>query len=233
MKTQKQKRRNKSKMNNTLMNVFNNVKKTRGASLAEFAVVAAMMGTMATVALPKFSGVGAGAEKQKTLSNMDLVAQAASNFYNATAIVEKKGRFPGQDKYTKPVGGYGVDGSTLAEIEAAKTQVESDIEAFQTFGSTLGANFKSVFGTEHPDAAILIVNTTSITNDDSGDNGYTDGAYNGELEWMSAFGGEAIASPFQDGHYIYAVVPGYGAEAPTLYVADLVNPAEYNTSLKP
>jgi Tfp pilus assembly protein FimT len=43
------------------------LKRTRGASLAEFAVVAAMMGTMATVAAPKFSGVGAGAEKQKNI----------------------------------------------------------------------------------------------------------------------------------------------------------------------
>jgi hypothetical protein len=50
---------------------------------------------------------------------------------------------------------------------------------------------------------------------------------------MGAFGGKVIASPFQDGHYIYAVIPGNGAEAPTVYVADLVNPAEYHTSLKP
>jgi hypothetical protein len=55
----------------------------------------------------------------------------------------------------------------------------------------------------------------------------------GRLEWEKLFPSGPLGSPFQDGHYIYAVVPGMGAEAPTLYIADLVNPAEYNTSLKP
>ena len=46
-------------------NLIKNLKSNKGASLAEFAVVTAMMGTMATVAAPKFSGVGAGAENKK------------------------------------------------------------------------------------------------------------------------------------------------------------------------
>jgi hypothetical protein len=70
------------------------------------------------------------------------------------------------------------------------------------------------------------VNDHSVAADDAG-------TYVGATEWMGAFGGKVIASPFQDGHYIYAVIPGNGAEAPTVYVADLVNPAEYHTSLKP
>jgi len=204
------------------------LKRTRGASLAEFAVVAAMMGTMATVAAPKFSGVGAGAEKQKTLSNMDLIAQAASNFYNAKATEEKKGRFPGQDKYTHPVGTYGTVGASLADIIAAKTAIETDIEAFDSYTSAKGAGFVSVFGLAHVDAPILGANASahSVAADDAG-------TYVGATEWAEAFGGDVIASPFQDGHYIYAVIPGAGAEAPTLYIADLVNPSEYNTSLKP
>ena len=204
------------------------LKRSKGASLAEFAVVTAMMGTMATVAAPKFSGVGAGAEKQKTSSNMDMIAQAASNFYNMTATEEKKGRFPGQDKYTNPVGTYGAIGSSLAEIEAAKDAIEADIELFDSYTSAKGAGFVSVFGLAHEDAFILPANvgSHSIAADD-------DGTYVGSIEWMQSFGGEAIASPFQDGHYIYAVVPGMGAEAPTLYIADLVNPAAYNTSYKP
>ena len=204
------------------------LKRTRGASLAEFAVVAAMMGTMATVAAPKFSGVGAGAEKQKTLSNMDLVAQAASNFYNAKATEEKKGRFPGQDKYTNPVGTYGTVGASLADIIAAKTAIETDIEAFDSYIHANGAGFVSVFGLAHVDAPILAANSSvhKVAADDGG-------TYVGATEWAEAFGGDVIASPFQDGHYIYAVIPGAGAEAPTLYIADLVNPSEYNTSLKP
>ncbi|MBT4207484.1 hypothetical protein HOE22_03980 [Candidatus Woesearchaeota archaeon] len=209
-------------------NLIKNLKSNKGASLAEFAVVTAMMGTMATVAAPKFSGVGAGAEKQKTSSNMDMIAQAASNFYNMTATEEKKGRFPGQDKYTNPVGTYGAIGSSLAEIEAAKDAIEADIELFDSYTSAKGAGFVSVFGLAHEDAFILPANvgSHSIAADD-------DGTYVGSIEWMQSFGGEAIASPFQDGHYIYAVVPGMGAEAPTLYIADLVNPAAYNTSYKP
>ena len=209
-------------------NLIKNLKSNKGASLAEFAVVTAMMGTMATVAAPKFSGVGAGAEKQKTSSNMDMIAQAASNFYNMTATEEKKGRFPGQDKYTNPVGTYGAIGSSLAEIEVAKDAIEADIELFDSYTSAKGAGFVSVFGLAHEDAFILPANvgSHSIAADD-------DGTYVGSIEWMQSFGGEAIASPFQDGHYIYAVVPGMGAEAPTLYIADLVNPAAYNTSYKP
>jgi type II secretory pathway pseudopilin PulG len=227
MKTHKTTRRN-NEMKNTITKCFNNIKKTRGASLAEFAVVAAMMGTMATVAAPKFSGVGAGAEKQKTSSNMDLIAQAASNFYNMTATEEKKGRFPGQDKYTNPVGTYGAAGASLAEIQAAKDAIEADIKLFDSYTSAKGAGFVSVFGLAHVDAPILPANVGAhtIAADDAG-------TYVGATEWMQSFGGQTIASPFQDGHYIYAVVPGMGVEAPTLYIADLVNPAEYNTSLKP
>jgi len=224
------KTKRKSKMNNTLMNVFNNVKKTRGASLAEFAVVAAMMGTMATVAAPKFSGVGAGAEKQKTLSNMDLIAQAASNFYNAASTNEKKGRFPGQDKYTSPVGGY--DATSLETIDSQREALELALTSYTSYTNAEGSKWTSVFGKAHPDAPILEVNTDAVLgDDDTGPAG--DGAYDGPVEWSFSFGGDVIASPFQDGHYIYTVIPGYGAEAPTLYVADLVNPSEYNTSLKP
>ena len=215
-------------MKKTINNWYKRIKRTRGASLAEFAVVASMMGTMATVAAPKFSGVGAGAEKQKTNSNMDLIVQAASNFYNAKATEEKKGRFPGQDKYTNPVGGYGAIGATITEIETALTTIKTDIAAFGSYTSTTGAKFVSVFGKTHPDAPILAANENahSVAADDAG-------TYVGATEWMGAFGGKVIASPFQDGHYIYAVIPGNGAEAPTVYIADLVNPAEYHTSLKP
>ena len=215
-------------MKKTINNWYKRIKRTRGASLAEFAVVASMMGTMATVAAPKFSGVGAGAEKQKTNSNMDLIVQAASNFYNAKATEEKKGRFPGQDKYTSPVGGYGATGASMSEIQTALTLIKSDIATFGSYTDNLGAKFVSVFGKAHPDAPILSANasTNHLAADDAG-------TYAGATEWMGAFGGKVIASPFQDGHYIYAVVPGNGPEAPTVYIADLVNPAEYHTSLKP
>ena len=218
-------------MNNTLMNVFNNVKKTRGASLAEFAVVAAMMGTMATVAAPKFSGVGSGAEKQKTGSNMDLITQAASNFYNAMSQEEKKGRFPGQDKYTDPVGGY--DATTVALITSQRIAIEEALLSYTSYTNAEGSKWSSVFGKAHPEAGILAANTDAVLGpDDTGPTG-SNGPYIGPYEWAFSFGGDVIQSPFQDGHYIYVVIPGYGTESPTLYVADLVNPSEYNTSYKP
>ena len=46
-----------------------------------------------------------------------------------------------------------------------------------------------------------------------------------------------LNSPFQDGHFIYRVIPGYGSGsnsiAPILFVADLENPAELNAVLSP
>ena len=59
----------------------------------------------------------------------------------------------------------------------------------------------------------------------------------GHTEWLTLFGNEVINSPFQDGHYIYRVVPGYGSGnttiPPVLYVADIENPANFNAVLMP
>ena len=50
------------------------------------------------------------------------------------------------------------------------------------------------------------------------------------------FGGNALLSPFQDGHYIYVVIPGSGsgesAEPPVLYIADAENPKFLNKLLQ-
>ena len=43
------------------INLIKKLKSSRGNSLAEFAVVTAMMGTLASTAAPKFGGVGDGA----------------------------------------------------------------------------------------------------------------------------------------------------------------------------
>ena len=59
----------------------------------------------------------------------------------------------------------------------------------------------------------------------------------GHVEWLNLFGNDVINSPFQDGHYIYRVVPGYGtgedATSPVLFVADLENPADFHASIQP
>ncbi len=209
------------------------IKSNSGQSLAEFAVVAAMMGTMATVAAPKFSGVGEGAKEKKSVSTIDNIVKAANNFYNSKVSSEGRGRFPGQEKFDRAVGGYGTDNATISEIEAARLAVETALASggFEGYADTEGANWCSVFGITHPDAPISSVNVSDVSVVDD------DGAILGSDEFLAEFGEQVIQSPFQDGHYIYAVVPGGGsgnsAEAPTLYVADLENPALLSKELRP
>jgi len=209
------------------------LKNNKGASLAEFAVVAAMMGTMATVAAPKFSGVGEGAKKRKAISNIDAIVQSANNFYNKAVSDEGRGRFPGQEKFDRVVGGYGADGATITEILAAREAVETALTegGFEKYSDTDGSNWASVFGIAHPSAGIPTVNQGDVSVVDDA------GAMVGSDEFLVGFGDQTISSPFQDGHYIYVVIPGGGsgesAEAPTLYVADLENPAMFNKTLRP
>ena len=60
---------------------------------------------------------------------------------------------------------------------------------------------------------------------------------NGEDEWLQLFNGNALESKFQDGHFIYVVVPGggsgLGSFPPVIVVADLENPHDFNNSLEP
>ena len=50
-------------------------------------------------------------------------------------------------------------------------------------------------------------------------------------------GNNGIKSPFQDGGYIYLVIPGSGsgtsAKAPALLVADIENPLQMHKTLTP
>ena len=60
---------------------------------------------------------------------------------------------------------------------------------------------------------------------------------NGSEEFLDLFGGDAIMSPFQDGHYIYTVIGGSGSGSqstpPIIFVADLESPAAFNKKLQP
>ena len=76
-----------------MFKLIKKIKSVSGQSLAEFAVVTAMMGTMATVAAPKFSGVGEGAKEKKSMSTIDNIVKAANNFYN-TAVADDPLREP-------------------------------------------------------------------------------------------------------------------------------------------
>ena len=200
------------------------LKSTNGNSLAEFAVTTAMMATLATTAAPKFSGVGEGAKEKKTMADIDKIVKSANNFYNSKVTTEGRGRFPGQVKYNLAVGGY-----------ASDSLIVDGLSNFTSYESSEGSNWVSVFGTTTAGALAPSGHNISVAEDDN-KNGSFDPTIGAE-EFLNEFGGNPIKTPFQDGHYIYAVVAGGGSGtssyAPTLYVADLENPSNFFKKLQP
>ena len=200
------------------------LKNTNGNSLAEFAVTTAMMATLATTAAPKFSGVGEGAKEKKTMADIDKIVKSANNFYNAMVTEEGRGRFPGQVKYDEKVGGYDNEAALL-----------TGVNGFTGYEDDEGSNWVSVFGTTTVGALPPSGHNISTAEDDNNDGSFDPSI--GAEEFLDQFGGNPIKTPFQDGHYIYAVVAGGGSGAgsysPILYVADLENPANFNKKLQP
>ena len=195
-----------------------------GNTLAEFAVTTAMMATLATTAAPKFSGVGEGAKEKKTLADIDKIVKSANNFYNAKVTEEGRGRFPGQVKYDEKVGLY--------DNEAA---LITGVDGFSSYDDEEGAKWVSVFGTTTVGAEAPSGHQIALTEDDNKDGSFDPSI--GAEEFLDQFGGNPIKTPFQDGHYIYAVIAGGGSGAssyaPVLYVADLENPSTFNKKLQP
>ena len=199
-----------------------------GQSLAEFAVTTAMMATLATTAAPKFSGVGEGAKEKKTLADIDKIMKSANNFYNAKVTSEGRGRFPGQVKYNESVpdndGGYANEDALIASIDL-----------FETYESEEASKWASVFGTDNVESPAPQGSSVNVSEDDNGDGSFDVSA--GAEEFLNEFGGNAIKSPFQDGHYIYTVIAGGGSGqqsyAPILYIADLESPKNFNKKLQP
>ena len=200
------------------------LKSTNGNSLAEFAVTTAMMATLATTAAPKFSGVGEGAKEKKTLADIDKIVKSANNFYNSKVTTEGRGRFPGQTKYDAAVGGYASDSLLIAGVAN-----------FTSYDDQEGSKWASVFGTTTNGATAPSGHNISVAEDDDKDGSFD--VYSGAEEFLDQFGNNPIKTPFQDGHYIYAVIAGGGSGsssyAPILYVADLENPNNFKKKLQP
>ena len=215
---------------------LNLYKSSRGQSLAEFAVITAMMATFIATAIPKFSDVMESGKANKSIEELDKILLQAKNFYETTAALEGRGRLPGQDKFDMAVGGY-----------TDSTDLLNDLILFDSFSDTaLGKKWVSVFGFDNPDAAVLAANQSQVvlnrTEDPvdgiyPGETGYDLSVGNGSEEFLDLFGGEAIKSPFQDGHYIYTVVGGSGSGSqsspPIIFVADLESPANFFKKLQP
>ena len=211
-------------------------KSIKGNSLAEFAVTTAMMATLATTAAPRFSGIGEGAKEKKTLSEIDKIVIASSNFFNNKVTTEGRGRFPGQEKYDVQIGGYASEIQLLTVIGDDAAEETS----FNGYDNAEGSNWRSIFGTT--DASAGISDGSNVVDDD--------GSLIGHDEFLAEFANNAIKSPYQDGHYIYIVLPG-GVDyvdpdgdgtyvkvdcndcSPILYVADNEDPSKLFKKYQP
>ena len=251
-------------MKHILNRVIKKIKSVNGSSLAEFATTTALMATLAATAAPKLSEMAEGSKQEKTMNEIDKIMQQGQQFYQDTADLEGRGRFPGQGRFDMAVGGAhgtrsGENDSTLRVSEM--TSVESDLfgtyddqndtwsgGTYNDFEDDDAADWLSVFGLVlvenqhsgeakrpenhglHADDAVDVESATGCSNCQGTE-------YTGHKEWEMAFGDEILNSPYQDGHYIYRVVPGYGSGnttvPPVLYVADIENPANFNAVLMP
>ena len=230
------------KIGNTMKNLIKYFKRVDGQSLAEFAVTTAMMATLATTAAPKFSGVGEGAKEKKTLADIDKILKSANNFYNERVTKDGRGRFPGQSKFNKAVGGGGYDNGDASSIQSNKDAKDAsdahmeDImidlgladgaDGWRNYDESHENEWVSCFGTENADAPLPDGITGGIIDNEQGVD-----------EWKELVGGETLSSKFQDGHYVYTVVAGYGSGTdvypPVLFVGDIENMVHFNNVLEP
>ena len=202
-------------------------RRNSGQSLAEFAVITAMMATFIATATSKLSDMMEGGKLRKAEEEMDKILIQAQNFYTETATVEGRGRFPGQDKYNMAVGGY------TTELELV-----NDLENFEKYDNQAGVNWCSIFGIAHEEAPMqigsLFVNDTIAAEQNC--DACAEARYAGHDDWKYKFGGNALRSPYQDGHFIYVVIPGSGTgentDSPVLYIADAENPKYLNKLLQ-
>ena len=204
----------------------------KGNSLAEFAVTTAMMATLAATAAPQFGSVGEGAKEKKTMNNIDKIVQAANNYYNQKLDEEGRGRFPGQIKYDEPVGSAPAIDLTQDSTVALglETFVRTTLAGLDDFEDSGLDQFVYVF-------------SPSVNDEDAVDNGWmspetvVEFDIDGANDFKKNMGNNGISSPFQDGAYIYLVLPGFGsgtsAQSPALVVADAENPTQLHKTLVP
>ena len=215
-------------------NFLKRIKETRGNSLAEFAVTTAMMATLATTAAPKFGSVGDGAKEKKTMANIDKIITVANNYYNQAVSEEGRGRFPGQSKYDSQVGGYGLPENVLTD-EALEVYLEDILANIEGYGDD-NSDFVYAFSPSVDDEDAIQGDWMSLD---------SDGAHqvqvgfdaDGAADIKKNFGNNGLNSPFQDGAYIYLVIPGSGSgttsQAPAIIVADVENPSQFHKVLTP
>jgi len=214
-------------------NLIKNLKSIKGNSLAEFAVVTAMMSTLAVTAAPKFGAVGDGAKATSTIASIDKIMTVANNFYNKQVSEEGRGRFPGQTKYDEKVGGFDLPANTLTDA-AVETYLETILNTQTTYEADL-TDYVYVFSPAVDDEDAIAGEWMSFV----GTTHQIDAGFDvdGADDFKAGFGNTGISSPFQDGAYIYLVIPGSGSgsdvQAPAMIIADSENPSELYKVLTP
>ena len=210
-------------MKQTLKRIIRTVKSVKGNSLAEFATTTALMATLAATAAPKLSEMSEGAKAEKSRNELDKLVKQAGQFYQDTADIEGRGRFPGQDKYDMPVTGSGHTNSSASDHETAiLADLVTNGGSFTDYRGADATDWVSVFGTSNGMAA----GTKGVSDCPTCSN-----------EWLPLFGDEVLGSRFQDGHYAYTVVAGGGSGndvfPPVIYVVDVENAVDFNSVLEP
>jgi len=237
-------------MKQLINNVLKGIKSVKGNSLAEFATTTALMATLAATAAPKLSEMSEGAKGEKSRNEIDKIIKQAGQFYQDTADLEGRGRFPNQKKFNVSIGGateaghsnggdgvnpysLGTDTTTsnshtdliLKDLGMHISQVATGPTAgWDRFDESHNNVWQMVFGDARDDVT-GVMDATNYRDDQA------------ENEWNSLFGDEVLESKFQDGGYVYTVVAGGGTGndvyPPTIYVADIESVVDFNNVLMP
>ena len=222
-------------MKQTLKRIIRNVKSINGNSLAEFATTTALMATLAATAAPKLSEMSEGTKAEKSMNEIDKILTQARNFYQTTSDEEGRGRFPGQDKFDVPVGGYGSTRDTYTSAIAAQATLLGELATMNVWDHANGAKWRSVFGISN--GAAPQDAGGKVTNDTYTSCGTCPGSELGHNDWLTLFAGNTLASKYQDGHFAYAVIPGggsgYDAFPPVMFVVDVENASDFSNVIEP
>ena len=198
----------------------------RGQSIAEFAVVTAMMSTFVSTAAPRLSNLMEEGKGQKSIQELDKLMMQAKTFYENTAKIEGRGRLPGQDKFDMKVGSY-----------TDTTEAFNDLKIYDSYSNvSISSKWVSVFDNQDGE---LFQTDKVIPDLDVDGNIQCDNCPQlreaGHVEWYNLFNKSKLKSPFQDGHYIYVVIPGSGSGesfvAPRIIIADAENPMDLHKIL--
>jgi hypothetical protein len=193
------------------------------------------MATLAATAAPKLSEMSEGTKAEKSMNEIDKILTQARNFYQTTSDEEGRGRFPGQDKFDVPVGGYGATRSDYASAIAAQNTLLGELATMNVWDHQDGAKWRSVFGISNSAAPQDVGG--NVSNDTYTTCGTCPGSELGHDDWLELFAGNTLVSKYQDGHFAYAVIPGGGsglsAFPPVMYIVDMENASDFNNVIEP